>query len=80
MNATSTYERLSTVFTRVMGVEPPHGPETSPQDVEAWDSLGHIKLFAEAESEFDRQLPDELMIPGHSLRQLAEAVDAAPPA
>ncbi|MEX0585774.1 MAG: acyl carrier protein [Pirellulales bacterium] len=57
-----TLYRLTKIFRETLGVDDlVIGPETSPADVEAWDSVAHVQLFLALETEFDVSLtPDEL--------------------
>lgn len=35
------------------------GPASSPETIEAWDSMGHLMLILELEQEFGVQIPPE---------------------
>ena len=52
--------RIRSVFSDVFGLAPEDvGPETSPDTVEAWDSLQHLTLVIALEEEFDIHFDDE---------------------
>jgi acyl carrier protein len=57
-----TLYRLTKVFRETLGVDDlVIAPETTPAQVEQWDSVAHVQLFLAIESEFDVSLtPDEL--------------------
>ena len=70
-------DRVVAVFTEVIGSCPSRGMATVPADVDAWDSLGHIRLVHALELEFGCRLDDDALTPGASLGDLAEALQAA---
>ena len=54
-------KRLRKVFRRVFGAQVT-SDECSVDDIEEWDSLTHIKLIIELESEFEINIePDEIL-------------------
>ncbi|MEE9543365.1 MAG: acyl carrier protein [Thermodesulfobacteriota bacterium] len=54
-------DRLRSVFKRVFRTEVGSGGATV-EEIEEWDSLTHIKLVMELESEFDINIePDEIL-------------------
>lgn len=73
------YDRIATVFGEVLGEAPVRGPATLPQDVEGWDSLGHIRLVHALEMEFNCLLDEESLMIGPSLGTLVAGVRAATP-
>jgi acyl carrier protein len=55
-------EKVRTVLADVLGLDPSAvGPDTSPDTVEAWDSLQHLNLVLAIEEEFDFQVSDAEM-------------------
>ena len=59
----SVLERVADVFGRAFAVDPTEvSPETVPDDVEKWDSMGHMNMVGELEKEFGIQFElDEIM-------------------
>ena len=59
----SVADRLTKVFHETFGFDPRHfSPSTAPEDVAAWDSIGHMNLVASLEKEFGLQFEvDEIM-------------------
>jgi acyl carrier protein len=52
-------QRVGTVMADVFALDPAEvGPGTSPDTVEAWDSLQHLSLVLAVEEEFDLQFGD----------------------
>ncbi|MGA2887011.1 MAG: acyl carrier protein [Terracidiphilus sp.] len=71
--------RISELFASVVGMEPPRGEDTLPDDVRGWDSLAHIRLVHAIEREFGCELPEGLLLVGKPLGDLVAAVqDSAP--
>lgn len=65
-------------FTKIMGESPPHGGKTTPDDVDAWDSLTHVHLVHHLEARAAVTIPEDFMlpVPGLTLEALAGAVGA----
>lgn len=75
MNAEYIEERVRAVIADVFGLDPGEvGPQTSIDDVEAWDSLQHLTVVLALEEEFDVQLDDEETIAAVSVPMIAEIV------
>jgi acyl carrier protein len=54
-------EDLRAVFGTAFGCEPPPG-HFSPQDLEEWDSLGHVKLVLQIENDLGIRIdPTEIL-------------------
>jgi len=71
--------RISVLFASVVGMAPTRGEDTLPDDVRGWDSLAHIRLVYAIEREFGCELPEDLLLVGKPLGDLAAAVrDSAP--
>lgn len=68
---------VSAVFETVVGTEPVHGLETTPDDVERWDSLMHIQLVFALEQQFGVRLPEEVLVTRLSLGGLVGEVQRA---
>jgi acyl carrier protein len=51
-------------------------PDTSPESVEAWDSLGHLTLMLALEQEFAVQIDPEQMEDLTSVGAIAEQLDS----
>jgi len=49
--------------------------QTAPGDVEAWDSLGHINVVSEIESEFGVSIPIEKIADIQSIRDFLPYLD-----
>lgn len=49
----SNYEKYLSVFTRSFGVSEEEAKALKYQDIEAWDSVGHMSLISELEEAFD---------------------------
>jgi hypothetical protein len=50
--------RLESVFLRTFGDSYPRGCRPEKADIRAWDSLGHVRLVLEIETEFGVQVSD----------------------
>ena len=46
-------EKYMEVFTKLFGIDEEKAKELKYQDIEAWDSVGHMTLIAELESTFN---------------------------
>ena len=49
----SNSEKYTEVFTRLFGITAEEAEKLAYQDIEAWDSVGHMTLIAELESVFN---------------------------
>ncbi len=63
--------RLSSVFSDIFGFEGTITLDTSPDDIEEWDSLGHVYLVAEIEDVFSVSLGEKMM----EVETVADIVD-----
>jgi acyl carrier protein len=70
---TPLYVRLTKIFRETLGCDDlVLSPDTTPDDVEEWDSVAQVQLFLALEMEFDIRLtPDEL----GSIRSVHDIVD-----
>jgi acyl carrier protein len=69
-----TYQRLTTVFRRVFDDDAIElTPETTANDVEAWDSLSHVNLIVAVEHEFAIRLGQREIL---ALRHVGDLVAA----
>lgn len=66
-------DRITEIFTRVVGASPVQGAETLPRDVPEWDSLAHIKFVHAVETEFGCELPEDFLLLGKPLGAFADA-------
>lgn len=67
-------ERIYRIFGDVMDVPVTTlNDDTSPETVEAWDSLSHMNLVLALEEEFEVQFPDETIVELLSLKKIEEA-------
>jgi acyl carrier protein len=72
MNSEEIYARLGGVFDDVFEYDGPLSAETTSDDVEEWDSIGHIRLILACEQAFGVSFkPNEVM----GLKNLGELVD-----
>lgn len=72
MTADDIYARLGGVFDDVFEYDGSLGPGITSDDVEEWDSIGHIRLVLACEQEFGVSFkPGEVM----GLKNLGEMVD-----
>lgn len=60
---TARFAKLAAVMAETFGVEPSKiAPETTPDDLRKWDSIGHMKLVAGLEEAFGVSFEvDEIM-------------------
>jgi acyl carrier protein len=65
------------VFASVVGEEPPRGLETTPDDVEGWDSLTHVRVVFALEQELDVRLPETVLVGSESLGALVQEIRRA---
>jgi acyl carrier protein len=61
---------LAAIFADVFEYDGPIDAETSPDDVERWDSLSHIALVRVLEQSFDISLQMDEMLEMHSVRDI----------
>ncbi|OQA16770.1 MAG: Acyl carrier protein [bacterium ADurb.Bin363] len=53
-------EKLIEIVAEILNVDKANiSPETSRDDIPAWDSFNHIRLIAEAEDQLDAKIPFE---------------------
>ena len=64
--------RLRRVLQEALQVEELPGGEVRRNDVEAWDSISHLRLMLEIEQEFNVSLDDEEFVFVDSLGGIAE--------
>jgi len=68
-------ERCERAFAKIMNVDPSSvQPDDSPTNIEDWDSLSHVQLLSELESEFGIQINPEEGVGFESFGQMCELV------
>ncbi len=68
-------EKVIQIVSNVMGLGPDQiSEESSPESVEAWDSLKHMKLTLALEEEFNVRFTDETIVGMLSVGLIIEAV------
>jgi acyl carrier protein len=55
-------EKYNGAFITILGVEESQLPELQYQDVDAWDSIGHMNLIGELEDVFDIEMETDDVI------------------
>lgn len=72
---TDAETRLKTVFAEVFGIsENSISPETSPENLDEWDSFGHMRLVMAIEKEFELSLSMEQISGLDSFASLEQTV------
>ena len=68
-------ERIRKVFQSAMNTETPIDLDTEKDMVEEWDSINHLNLIVELESEFGASFSMEEIEGLHSVRQIVEKLN-----
>src|ERR1700680_1651161 len=72
----TTFDRIRGIASDVLAVSPTDlSPESSPESIEAWDSVQHLNLVLAIEQQFDLQFEPEDVDTMHTLGAMAAAVD-----
>ena len=61
----SNLEKYTKIFTESFEVDAEKAKTLKYQDVEAWDSIGHMDLIASLEDEFDITIPAIEIVPAN---------------
>lgn len=68
-------ERVKTIISTIFNTPAEEiGPGSSPETIEAWDSMGHLMLVLELEQEFGIQIPPEEVEKMTSVAAVGQAV------
>ncbi len=71
-----TIEKTKQVFTKVFGLEPSEFSMTlSPDEVEQWDSLGHVRLVSALEERFSVKFEDDEIMEMDSVKKIIEILN-----
>ena len=71
----STRERILSVVSNVLGIPADRiDDDSSPENIESWDSLKQMNLVLALEQEFGIRFTDEKIVEMLSVRLIAEAV------
>lgn len=70
-------ETVSAAFARTVGEPPIRGHLTTPDDVDAWDSLAHVQLVFEIEQALGIRMPEDALVNRTTVGALVEAAEAA---
>jgi acyl carrier protein len=68
-------EQARPIFEGILGPLPDYGRETSPFDVERWDSVAHVNLLLEIETAFDVRFKAEDLGKVQSVGAICDAVE-----
>lgn len=72
------HERIKEVMADVFEVSPQDIPDDADtENVEQWDSLGHMQLMLALEAEFEVEIPTETMLELISLEEIEEFLRAS---
>jgi acyl carrier protein len=74
MNQSEIIARMPEIFDEVFEYEGALSPATTAEDVEEWDSLGHIRLMLAVEKEFGIRFQPSEVIGLKNLGELADLV------
>ena len=66
--------RFRGVLEDVLGWELELSDTDSPETIESWDSLAHVRLVHELETAFGVRLPDSALLEQHDVTSLRELV------
>ena len=70
-------DRVAKVFQKVFHVDSAgFGPETTPESVPHWDSIGHMNLVTQLEAEFGRQFEVDDIMEMSSVGKIIEILGA----
>lgn len=72
-------DQVTALFTEVVGTAPTRGIATTPDDVEDWDSLTHIRLVYAIEQKLGLILSEDVLTSRTSFSELVASVRAARP-
>jgi acyl carrier protein len=67
---------VSEAFTRVVGEPPARGPDTTPGDVDSWNSLAHVQLVFEIEQALGIRMPENTLVTRTTVGALVAAAEA----
>ncbi len=70
-------QTVSAAFARIVGEPPVRGRETTPDDVDAWDSLAHVQLVFEIEQALGIRMPEDVLVNRTTVGALVEAAEEA---
>jgi acyl carrier protein len=70
-------EIVLATFEEVIGVEPPRGLSTAPDDLADWSSLAQIRLLHAVEQHLGCMLDERFLTVGPTLAELVDAACAA---
>jgi acyl carrier protein len=68
---------VSEAFARIVGEPPARGRETTPGDVDSWNSLAHVQLVFEIEQALGIRMPEDMLVNRTTLGALVDAAEAA---
>jgi acyl carrier protein len=68
---------VSEAFARIVGEAPARGRETTPADVDSWNSLAHVQLVFEIEQALGIRMPEDVLVSRTTLGALIDAAEAA---
>jgi acyl carrier protein len=68
---------VSEAFARIVGEPPARGLQTTPADVECWNSLAHVQLVFEIEQALGIRMPEDMLVSRTTLGALVDAAEAA---
>ena len=73
----STEDRVKEVFCSIMDITSDELPEdATPDTIESWDSIRHLKLVLALEEEFDIELDEDEVDGLLSVSQFVQAIEA----
>jgi acyl carrier protein len=71
------FDRVAESFARSFGAESNHfSLDTVPEDVQQWDSLGHMRLVSDLENTFGVQFEVDEIVEMNSGRKIVEILKA----
>ena len=74
--SSAVFDRIRTAAADLLDVAPDRiGPETCPQDLEAWDSVMHLNLVLALEQQFEIEFSPEEIEGMKSVGAIAEIVE-----
>ena len=75
---TELEQRVSKIVSNIMSVPLESvGPESSPDNLDAWTSVQHMNLILALEQEFDVQLSDDQIVEMLSVKRIAAELAGA---
>lgn len=75
MNRSDIFEQIKTICLRIFGALTIITEETASSDVENWDSMNHVVLISNLESEFDIKFDLMEIIELNTIRDFVDAID-----